>query len=63
VIRIVQPDGALGPETSIPTNEAWLSGHVRIQASADRRSLLVAWDAGFDDARIGLARVDCTGRL
>jgi hypothetical protein len=47
----------------VPTNAAWLSGRVRMLASPDRRSLLVAWEAGFDDAHIGLARIDCVGGL
>lgn len=63
LIQIARPDGTLGPATSIPTNGAWLTGRVELQASPDRRSLLVAWEAAQDQPRIALARVDCVNGL
>lgn len=63
VVQIAKPDGTLGPATSIPTNDAWLTGRVELQASPDGRSLLVAWEAAQDQPRIALARIDCVTAL
>lgn len=63
IVQIVEPDGSLGAATSFSTQEAWLSGRIRLQASADGRGLLAAWDGNFDGALIGLARLDCVNAL
>lgn len=63
VIQLVRPDGSLGPATSIPTNDAWLSGRVRLLGSPGQNSLLVAWDGLVNDHRVALARIDCVGGL
>ena len=62
VVRL-RPDGSLGPATSIPTNEAWLVGRLRLLASPAQNSLLIAWEAYVNDYRVALARVDCVGGL
>jgi len=63
MVQIVAPDGTLGAATSIPTNVAWLKDRLRLQASADARGILVAWESDLGAALIGLARIDCIGGL
>jgi hypothetical protein len=63
VIQIVGPDGSLGAATSFLTEEAWFSRRIRLQASADGRGLLAAWEGNFGDVLIGMARIDCVGGL
>jgi hypothetical protein len=59
VVQLVGADRLLGPSISISTSEIWQSGPVRMVASADGQSLLVAWEGGLDTPTIGLARIDC----
>lgn len=62
-VQLVRPDGSLGPATSIPTNEAWYAGHLRILASPGGDSLIVSWESSPGDTRAALARIDCVNPL
>lgn len=62
-VQLVHPGGALGPATSIPTNDAWYAGHLRILASPGGDSLIVSWEASVGDERAALARIDCVNPL
>jgi len=63
IVQLVRADMTLGPSTSIPTNEVWQTGRLRIVASPNQRSLLFAWEGGIDVPAVGLARVDCVTGL
>ncbi len=58
-IQLVHPDGSDGPSVTIPTQEAWLSGGLRLLASPDGKSLLVSWAGPVQDGVAAVARVDC----
>lgn len=62
-VQLVLPGGALGPATSIPTNEAWYAGHLRLLASPGGDSLIVSWESSPGDTRAALARIDCVNPL
>jgi hypothetical protein len=63
VLQIVRSDLSLGPSASIPTNVVWQTGRIRMVASPEARSLLVAWEGGVDAPAVGLARLDCVTGL
>jgi hypothetical protein len=55
-VRTITMGGTLGDVVTFSTNPVPQTGRVRAIASKDRRSLLLAWEAG---SHVGLARLDC----
>ena len=58
-VRSVAPDGTLGQVTSFSTSPVNLTGRLRLIASRNQRSLLVAWESDSGLTAVGLARLDC----
>jgi hypothetical protein len=58
LIQLHGPDGALLQSTSFPTNPAWLTGRLRMTATPDGSSLLLAWTADVDKS-VGVAKIRC----
>jgi hypothetical protein len=57
-VQIVEPDGTLGAAATIATNEAWLSGRLRLVSSQAENGLLAAWESEMS-TQVGIARIDC----
>lgn len=60
-IQLLRPDGSKGAAVGIPTQEAWLSGGLRLLASPEGNSLLVSWAGQAASGVAAVARVDCAG--
>jgi hypothetical protein len=58
-VRTLTPSGAVGPVTTFATSAVFLTGRLRVLASRNLRSLVIAWEGGSSGGAVGLARLDC----